>query len=716
MLIVTRFLLATLHFRAVSSQLRLKTVRKVLSKLPVDIKDTYDDTVERIKKGQKREQSELAMNVLMLLTHAVEPLNVEQIQHALLALELDEDEEEIDTNDVYDKALLVTICGGLIVVEAETSAIRFVHHTAESYFEDHDKALFRHGAETMGNMCLAYISLGEFQSGPCRSDGELNVRMLSYPLYKYAAMNLGRHLGPDAYSDKILEILHSKPLIAGLTQIFVKYTFLGKGDSGWKKDLTSHQSPFQAAASNGLVKVIQKFIGDGQDPDELEGFGVSPLGLAVLRNFPEAARVLIESGANVELASTNEQRTFTRHTPFFFAAARGYSDLVAMMLERGANVNAKLDTSHISPRIEIRMTASGRIYFVDHLYMTTSWDDPRVKEALDGDGDIPAEEREKGRFERRFRGDGRPYFVDHLLRQTSWTNPFQGRKGPRKANAEASGASALCMAAFEGHVDTVKVLLAADDIDVNAQDAEGRTALSLAAASGHESIVEALLDAPGVDPDIEDVHELTALSYAAASSHGEVGIMLLEKGNAKPMSESRKHRSPLAFAVGTGQTKLAKSLLDSLGPDKEAVVNQRNHQMTLGWDVKSASGTLDFYDRLLMSHESMSPSPRRNQNADRSGNDETTGNTVLIYAVASGNPECVEMLLQAGAEVDAPDSLGRTPLMFAARHGHLDVVKVLLELGKADGSLLDFAGHTAGYYARKEMHHEITELLPVVGV
>jgi ankyrin repeat protein len=712
-LTVIRFLLAILHFRAVSSQLRLKTVRKVLAKLPVGIKDTYDDTVERIQKGQKREQSELAMNVLMLLTHAVEPLNVEQIQHALLALELDEDEEEIDTNDVYDKALLVTICGGLIVVEAETSAIRFVHHTAESYFEDHDKVLFRDGVETMGNMCLAYISLDEFKSGSCQDDDELDERVRSYPLYRYAATNLGKHLGPDAYSDRILEILHSKPLIAGVTQMLVEYALLGKGGSGRKKDLTS-QSPFQAAASNGLVKVIRKFISDGQDLDDLEGFGVSALGMAILRDFPEAARVLIENGANVELASTNAQTTFTRRTPFFFAAARGYSDLVAMMLERGANVNAKLDTSHLSRRFEVRETLNGRIYYVDHLYMTTSWEDPRPKAALDDDDDIPAEELEKGRFERRFKENGRPYYVDHLLRRTTWTNPVQDRKAPSRANKEASGPSALGMAAFEGHEDTVKVLLAADGIDVNARDADGRTALSLAAASGHKAVVEALLDAPGVDPDIEDVHERTALSYAAAAPHGDIGIMLMEKGKAKPMSASRKHRSALAFAVHRSQEKLARALLDSLGPDKEAAVNQRDYEMTLGWEVqRSIDGGALYRDRL--DHRSRALSPQKNQHGDRSGNDDTTGNTVLMYAAASGNPECVEMLLRAGAEVDARDSFGRTPLMFAATDGHRGAIKVLLELGKADALLMDSVGNTAGYYAVKEKHRDIIGLLPVVG-
>lgn len=713
LLTVIRFLLVILHFRAVSSQLRLKTVRKVLSKLPVEIKDTYDDTVERIRKGQRREQSELAMNVLMLLTHAVEPLNVEQIQHALLALELDEDEEEIDTNDVYDKALLVTICGGLIVVETETSAIRFVHHTAESYFEDHDKALFDNGAETVGNMCLAYISLDDFKSRSCKDDEELDERVRSYPLYKYAATNFGRHLGPDAYNDKIIEVLNSKPLVTGMMQVLMEDVLREKGVRVTEEDLTS-QSPFQAAASHGLIKVMEKFISDGLDLDNQDSFGVAALGLAILRGFPEAARMLIENGADMELRSTSTRNLVTGRTPFFFAATKGYSGLVTFMLQRGANVNAKLDTFNLY-RFEVRMAPGAKRYYLDHLYMTMSWEDPRPREHLDGDDDLPAEELEKGRFEKRFDENGNRYYADHLLRRTTWTNPVHKGRTPSRADEQASGPSALCMAAFKGHEATVKVLLAAKDIDVNAEDADGRTALSLAASSGHETVVEALLDAPDIDPDIEDAHERTALSYAAAHSHLGLAIMLLEKGNAKPMSASRKHRSPLAFAVHRSQAELAKALLDSLGPDKEAAVNQRDYEMTLGWDVQRSvdGGTILYHDRI--GRKSRALSPQQDQYGDHSGNDDTTGNTVLIYAAASGNPECVEMLLRAGAEVDAPDSFGRTPLMFAARNGHLDAIKVLLELGKADGSLMDLVGNTAGYYAEKEKYAEIAGLLPVVG-
>ncbi|HJM68964.1 MAG TPA: ankyrin repeat domain-containing protein [Candidatus Babeliales bacterium] len=56
-------------------------------------------------------------------------------------------------------------------------------------------------------------------------------------------------------------------------------------------------------------------------------------------------------------------------------------------------------------------------------------------------------------------------------------------------------------------------------------------------------------------------------------------------------------------------------------------------------------------------------------------------NTPLIEATIKGNLEMVEVLLEAGADVNKENRFGFTPLMEAADWGHLGIVKVLLEAG-----------------------------------
>ena len=67
--------------------------------------------------------------------------------------------------------------------------------------------------------------------------------------------------------------------------------------------------------------------------------------------------------------------------------------------------------------------------------------------------------------------------------------------------------------------------------------------------------------------------------------------------------------------------------------------------------------------------------------------------------------DVVELLLDAGAPVDAVDNRGRTALMIAAELGHAPVVEILLARG-ADGSIADKSGKRAADLAANERVRE----------
>ncbi len=54
----------------------------------------------------------------------------------------------------------------------------------------------------------------------------------------------------------------------------------------------------------------------------------------------------------------------------------------------------------------------------------------------------------------------------------------------------------------------------------------------------------------------------------------------------------------------------------------------------------------------------------------------------LMYAAMRGHTDCVEYLLQNGAQLDLKDRDGKTALHLAADGGHLEVIKKLVEKGQ----------------------------------
>jgi ankyrin repeat protein len=84
--------------------------------------------------------------------------------------------------------------------------------------------------------------------------------------------------------------------------------------------------------------------------------------------------------------------------------------------------------------------------------------------------------------------------------------------------------------------------------------------------------------------------------------------------------------------------------------------------------------------------------------------------TPLQYAASEGHVEAAVVLLDAKANVNATDSAGRTPLMWAADKGQTLIVTLLLERG-ADANQETSGGWTALKYAEQGKHPAVVELL-----
>ena len=81
--------------------------------------------------------------------------------------------------------------------------------------------------------------------------------------------------------------------------------------------------------------------------------------------------------------------------------------------------------------------------------------------------------------------------------------------------------------------------------------------------------------------------------------------------------------------------------------------------------------------------------------------------TALHHAVISGSKECVRMLLDAGANIDAHEEqmAGNTPLIEAARSGSLEMTRMLVKAG-ADPFICGWMGLDAVYRASRRKSDE----------
>lgn len=85
-------------------------------------------------------------------------------------------------------------------------------------------------------------------------------------------------------------------------------------------------------------------------------------------------------------------------------------------------------------------------------------------------------------------------------------------------------------------------------------------------------------------------------------------------------------------------------------------------------------------------------------------------NTALHLAAKVGSAPCIELLLRAGADANATNSVSATPLIYAAQQGHLDAARALLASG-ARKDVLTRKGKSALALAEEKNHAAVVALL-----
>ena len=219
----------------------------------------------------------------------------------------------------------------------------------------------------------------------------------------------------------------------------------------------------------------------------------------------------------------------------------------------------------------------------------------------------------------------------------------------------------LLEAAIVGDLDRVRALLD-EGVEIEARDKVGATALINTATHGHSQIVRLLFDY-GANVNATTTGGETALLKAVEHGHSQIVRLLLDHG-ANVNVTTMWHKTALSTAAEQDETvDIVQMLLDN-----NAEINE--------------PGTR--YPPLIVAarQESMAVLQLL---IDRGANVESGDlfcRTALRVAALSGRERAVRLLIENGAAIEAPNSLGNTVLFTAAGSDGLSkVVKLLLEKG-----------------------------------
>lgn len=100
------------------------------------------------------------------------------------------------------------------------------------------------------------------------------------------------------------------------------------------------RTPLHNCGITGNAKAAAALIQQGAAVDGADAEGCTPLMRAVMKNHAEVAKVLLSNGANPDVIV---RTTDTPLFPLFVAAMNGYTDLVRVLIDKGANVMEKVE-------------------------------------------------------------------------------------------------------------------------------------------------------------------------------------------------------------------------------------------------------------------------------------------------------------------------------------------------------------------------------------
>lgn len=417
----------------------------------------------------------------------------------------------------------------------------------------------------------------------------------------------------------------------------------------------SQMRMYYAACESGDLAKVQALIKQGIDVNGYsEEYRGKPFFVALARGYSDVVRLLILAGARVTETDPDG------NTPLYWATRRGASPesagrIVEILLANGADVNAANGQAlegAASQSVELvkQLLAAGAKPIMGALVVSVSETEMEVFEYLIKEGGLDPKARIASHGGTLFH-EARTVIMAKRLHELGLD-----------VNARRDdGRTPLRLTSEKGDVE-LAVWLLEHKANVNLADKEGRTPLMAAVGRGSydEPLLPLLLKAGG-DPQLKDLQGRTVLDYAWGDwAWGDVVTLLDAKVEFQDAGE-------------TLCSLFARAQLSAVSEDAVEQITQR---------LLSRIGALNEL--------------------------RVEGRPLLTCSVLLGQPRLMERLLKAGAKVNAPDSQGRTALIWSAMCGNSSAKQLLVKAG-ADPHIKDASGRDVAAWEREMWQGTNTE-------
>jgi ankyrin repeat protein len=598
----------------------------ILKKRLKDIPDGLHELLEDILTRDSH-NAEQTLLCLQWILYARRPLTTAELYFAIIAgLEeyrdfLTEWDPETVTPEMMYRFILDSSKGLAETTRSKKPTVQFIHESVRDFlFKENSLEAIRSNYsrnfagfshDRLKQCCLSYVALdlavhiptmSELPKASSNEAKDIRNRVSeSFPFLGYAVQNILFHAeAAETLGVEQTSFLQNFPLHKWihLNNVYEKYEVrrytmnvtllyifadrdlcalmprLSKEVASQPTSGERYNTPLLAAMTHGNEQITKALIMLATESESgiwhwminTRGIkGISPLHLALENGAEEIVGMLLDRGANTEARSLS---ILSGQTPLFWGSKNGNQAIVQLLLEKGANIEAKDHSDRTAlilaasngheAIVQLLLEKGANLEAKDHSNQTalilaaSSGHEAIVNLLLDKGANLEAKDHE----------NHTPLILAIINGHEAMANILLERGADFKSMDSANRQIILPWATQENHEAMVKLLLE-KGTDIEAKDNFGLTPLSLAVRNNNEGIINLLL-AKGADIEAKDNIGRTPLFWALITGAEATFTRLLERG-ANIEVETYMGRTLLSWALQNGSEAITKLLLDRSG-------------------------------------------------------------------------------------------------------------------------------------------------------